>query len=192
MQDANYTSREMCKVLNAKQAESWALHFLHTLSGRLDDVEYVMKSYGILTETLYGDSGLYLPAHALLRGWRSLKIVIYAAPRGKPHTTTDIFMGILHAFDFENDYLHPLGIDFKKISRATKPSFLLEKKPLTLLSSRSMGVFVSVVHASKYDRRFEPLSFTFYSKEINKNDIVHLKGPMIFTEHLADVWQSWE
>lgn len=95
----------------------------------------------------------HLEPSYVCNGWRSANVLVYAAPRGQPHTDKPVYEGLLHAFDFNNDVHHPLGVDRDNLSRITYRKNMpiplrTYQKYKALLESRDMGVFAAVVHVT--------------------------------------------
>lgn len=195
VEDIRHTSHAMYKLLNPHHATSMAIGYLDSLFSRLDDLEIFLRRYGHI---LPREEFPLKPKYAL-DGWRSAKIVIYAGPRGKPHTDKHVFGGILHAFGFHNDILHPLGIDQDNVTRITYRvnmplTFLTYHKYDSLLSNRDMGVFAAVVNVTSgrvHDDQGDSFSYLSPVTCSHRNQQAFISRSPFMKEHLCDVWREW-
>lgn len=193
--DIRYTSHCMYKLMDPHHAKSLALDFLDGLFQGLDDLEYFMHRY----DHMLPRETPHLEPRYVQNGWRSAKVLVYAAPRGQPHTDNHVYEGILHAFDFNNDILHPLGIDRDNLSRITfhKKMFiplLTYQKYEALLSSRDMGVFAAVVHVTPscaFDDQVNTFSYLAPATCTKRNRQVSISRSPFMKRHLCDVWREW-
>jgi hypothetical protein len=171
------------------------LDFLEGLFQRQDDLEYFMRRY----DHIISREATHLEPRYIRVGWRSAKVLVYAAPRGQPHTDTHVYRGLLHSFDFNNDILHPLSIDRGDILRITYRKnmpipLLASQKYEALLSSRDMGVFAAVVHVTPscvFDDQVNTFSYLAPATCTKRDQRVSISRFPLMERHLCDVWREW-
>jgi len=199
--DMRYTSHCMYKLMDPHHAKSMALDFLDGLFHLFGtgELEYFLWQY----DNLIPRQAPHLEPRYASNGWRTAKTLIYAAPRGQLHTDTHVYEGLLHAFDFNNDILHPMGIDRKSLSRITYHKnmaipLLTYQKYEALLSKRDMGVFVAVVNVASFPVSLdqhgnsvgEPFLYLAPATCTIKNRQVFMSCPFM-QQHICDVWREW-
>lgn len=193
VEEIRFTSRSMYKLFDHDYAKLMALNFLKQIFQCVDDLEFFLRLNG----SLLPNDLTHLKVSYVCANWRPAKIVIYAAPRGKIHTDKDIYNGILHAFNFENDVLHPIGINEHNILRidyANNIPFLAYRKHDALLSSRDMGVFAAVVAVTKchvYDNQGDSFRYLAPAGTKREKQTVCISKSPFMPMHLFDVWREW-
>lgn len=193
--DIRHTSLCMYKLMDPHHSKALALDFLEGLFQRQDDLEYYMRLY----DHMLIREDTFLRPRYIGGGWRSAKVLLYAAPRGQTHTDTHVYKGLLHAFDFNNDILNPLGIDRDDLSRITYHKnmdipLLTYQKYEALLSSRDMGVFAAVVHVTPscvFDDQVNTFSYLAPATCTKRDRRVSISRFPLMERHLCDVWREW-
>lgn len=117
------------------------------------------------------------------------RIALYAGPRGKSHSMSEVHAGMLTCYDLARDVFDPLCVD-KRVVRKTRLTGHLAKLHIEeLLSGRHMGVFVCIfVVGTRVGGSVELCEFNNKGKKVTAH---YYKVP--FTQkHVFDIWAAWD
>ena len=119
-------------------------------------------------------------------------VVLYAAPRGKLHTTADVYTGMLVCFNLQRDCLHPLMINVDSICKTTNvhppTSTFLKPQTERLLMNRNMGVHCCLLVVGKYFDGCAP--FEQETPDGRKHTVLYYAIPET-RRHVFDIWACW-
>ena len=197
VKDVRYTSAKMYNLLKPDVARALATKYLHHLfrDDKFDTFWRFLRGQGDLC---YHDFLKEYHSRRLTCRWLHSQIVIYSAKRGTMHKTTDIFTGILHSFEFEEDKRTSIRISKHSVTptrdteksqefRYTSSSCFAKR----LASDRDMGVYACLCAVKVGDMPIRSYEYGAMQDPSHLNKKITLVAEWALEQHLCDVWNDW-